>query len=210
MCRRWLAALAILLTLMINTGCDADLRLRDSHVDVYQRIHRMYNRMVSYTADVRLTVKSGGDEHVYELTHQVKTPDKAVVTICAPEPLAGMRTVYNEGSVQITAPKADQSLQAVSPDIPNCLLVHEFFALYYASEETAVSVSGGTEGDSLLLETECLPQEADSYKVTMLLDTKTLAPQIVTVFDAGGNVRMLAEYTNFEFNPNFEDDIFTF
>jgi len=210
LCRRWLAFVAILLTLMINTGCDAGLRLHDSHVDVYQRVHRMYNRMTSYTANVHLTVKGDKSDNVYELTHQVKAPDQAVVTVCAPEPLAGLCTVYNGDRVHVTAPKAGQALQAAAPDIPNCLLVHEFFAQYYASEETAISVSGDAEGDTLLLETECRPQEADSYKVTMLLDTKTLLPKTVTIFDAGGNVRMLAEYTDFCYNPDVPEELFTF
>ncbi|MBE7022390.1 MAG: outer membrane lipoprotein carrier protein LolA [Ruminococcaceae bacterium] len=208
MCKRLRITAALVLTLMITAGCASHFQLSDSHVDIYKRIHDKYNRMKSYTAEVTLTVKSRKSEQVYRLSQQVKEPELAAITIREPDSLSGLRTVFNGSQVRIESPAAPEGLVTTTQKMPNALLVNQFFSIYYQSEETAISVNSQESGGTMLLETECRPQKAEAYKVTLLLDTKTLEPKNITVFDVGGNVRMLAEFTEFVYNPSLPEEIF--
>lgn len=208
MCKRW-ALLLMLLTLMITTGCSSPMHFNDSHMDIYKRIHHTYSRMTSYTAEVKLTVKSNKTENTYLLTQDVKVPHMSALTIKEPSHMEGLKTVINGDKVLIFAKNAEQKLLLEAEQVPNALFVHEFFSLYYRSEETAIHVSTEEDSKTLLLETECSPQTAGAYKVTMLIDTKTLHPKTITVFDAGGNVRQMAEFLSFTYNPSLAEDIFT-
>ena len=208
MCKRW-ALLLMLLTLMITTGCSSPMHFNDSHMDIYKRIHHTYSRMTSYTAEVKLTVKGNKTENTYLLTHEVKVPNMSAVTIKEPSHMAGLKTVICGDKVLISAKNAEQKLLTETEPMDDVLLVNEFFSLYYRSEETAIHVSGEDDSKTLLLETECCPQTSDGYKATMLLDTKTLHPKTITVYDAGGNVRRMAEFLSFTYNPSLSEDIFT-
>ncbi len=208
MCKR-LALFLVLLTLMITTGCSSPMHFNDSHMDIYKRIHHTYSRMTSYTAEVKLTVKGNKTENNYLLTQEFKEPQMSAVTIKEPAHMEGLKTVINGDKVLIFAKNAEQKVFATAEQVPNVLFVHEFFSLYYKSEETAIHVSAEEDGKTLLLETECSPQTSGAYKVTMLLDTKTLHPKTITVFDAGGNVRQMAEFLSFTYNPSLQEDIFT-
>ena len=105
MCKRW-ALLLMLLTLMITTGCSSPMHFNDSHMDIYKRIHHTYSRMTSYTAEVKLTVKSNKTENTYLLTQDVKVPHMSALTIKEPSHMEGLKTVINGDKVLIFAKNA--------------------------------------------------------------------------------------------------------
>lgn len=206
MCKRLCAVCALLLTLMITAACTGVVPLSDSEADVYQRIHKKYSQMKSYTARVRMTVQSNKTEEVYELEQQVRVPDAARITVTSPQSLSGLAAIYNGDSVTLRqAGMGEVTLPAV-PEL-NYTRPDEFFALYYQSEDTTVSASGGESGQ-MLLETAVMPRQSEEYKVTLLLDSKKLTPKVLTLYDVGGNIRMTAEYFDFCYNPALEDAIF--
>ena len=208
MCKRFVL-LGALLALMITTGCSLPTQFNDSRMDIYKKIHHTYSRMTSYTAEVRVTVKGNKTENTYLLTHEVKEPNVSAITIKEPSHLAGLKTVICGDKVLISAKNVGQELLTETSPMNDVLLVNEFFSLYYRSEETAIHASTEEDSKTLLLETECSPQTSGAYKATMLLDTKTLHPKTITVFDAGGNVRRMAEFLSFTYNPSLSEDIFT-
>lgn len=206
MCKRLCAVCALLLTLMITAACTGVAPLTDSEADIYQRIHKKYSQMKSYTAHVRMTVQSNKTEQVYELEQKVKVPDAACITVTSPQSLRGLATVYNGDAVTL---RQEGMGEVTVPGVPdfNYTRADEFFALYYQSEDTAVSVSGGA-GGQMLLETAVMPRQSEEYKVTLLLDSQKLTPQVLTLYDVGGNIRMTAEFLDFCYNPALEDAMF--
>jgi len=91
----------MLLTLMITTGCSSPMHFNDSHMDIYKRIHHTYSRMTSYTAEVKLTVKSNKTENTYLLTQDVKVPHMSALTIKEPSHMEGLKTVINGDKVLV-------------------------------------------------------------------------------------------------------------
>ncbi len=208
MCKR-ICALALVLTLTIISGCCPEKSLSDSGAGIYHQIHKKFSRMESYTATVRLTVKSNKTDNIYTMTQKVKVPDQAVMTITEPEALAGVTTVYSGGNVSVSALPNETSLTLPSSETTNDLFVHHFFSLFYQSEETSVTVSATQEEKgTLLLETIAIPASSKRYRLTLLCDTSKLEPKVLTVYDVGGNIRMIAEFSDFSFNPSLDPEIF--
>lgn len=199
---------AALLTLMIMTGCLAGGSLEDRDLRAYQNIHEKYSSMKSYCAEVRLTVRGNKTEQVYELTQKIKMPDQALVTINQPASLAGTQVLFSQGQVNLQQEPGTPLWTMDSVDGMNYLLLHEFFALYYQSEDTVIQTNGGNPSQDLLLETAIFPKQTNSDKVVLRVDAKKLIPKTLTVYDLGGNVRLMAEFLSFSYNSSLPEEIF--
>ncbi len=206
MCRKCCKILTAVLTLMIMTGCTLQTRLGDEETGIYQKIHRKFNQMTAYTATVRLTVKSNKTEQVYEMQQSVKPPSLARTEILQPSDISGLVTVFFEGNVQLQQ-NGETPLTVPAQAALQDVFVHDFFARYYQSEETALSVSAGKKG-TVLLETTAQPESSKRYKITMLLDAARLEPLMITVYDIGGNIRVQTEFLEFCYNPELDDALF--
>lgn len=186
------------------------MKLSNQNTDIYQKIHHKYNQMTAYTATVKVTVKSNRSEQVYEMQQAVKIPQYARTELTAPAELSGVITLFRDDEVLAYRKKNEEPLKVKASTGFGDMFVHEFFARYYQSEDTALSVNGDAEkGGTMLLETVANSENVNRYKITMLLDTKSLEPKVLTVYDQGGNPRMIAEFSAFCYNPKLEDSIFT-
>lgn|GEM_PF-1146778 len=207
--RKFYVLSAIIFMLMISTGCVPHQIMGDADVDVYQKLHKKYSNMASYTATVQFTVKSNKTDNTYLVHQKVKKPDLALFSIAEPEELAGLVTVYN-GHQVILHSGDEEPLSLTASHVMDDTFLHNFFSLYYQSEETVVSTQGGErDGSAILLKTMAVPTDAERHAISLLLDAKTLEPKMLTVYDVGGNIRMIAEFLEFCYNPPIEDEVFT-
>ncbi len=210
MCKKRAIIFLCFLTLMITTGCVPMMKLSNQEADIYQKIHRKFSQMTAYTATVKLTVKNNRTEQVYEMHQAVKTPEYARTELVAPTELSGVVTVYAGNELLVRRADGEEPLRLEAKEGYSDFFIHDFFARYYQSEDTALIVSAGTgESETMLLETVANPESSSRYKITMLLDTKKLEPKTITVYDIGGNVRMIAEFSDFCYNPALHDGMFT-
>lgn len=208
MCKRLLLLVAVFLTLMI-TACSPAKLLTANETEIYRRLHQKYSRMESYSATVQVKIYSNKTENQYVMTQQVKNPDLALITITEPAALKGCKTLLDGDRVLVSAFPDETALSLPADSRPNTLLLNEFFSLYYQSEKTALEISSpaGDTG-SILLETACIPEEAHRYRMTLLCDTKTLEPKVLTVYDMGGNIQKQTEFLKFSYNPSFDSSVF--
>lgn len=201
----------VLLTLMISlclSGCEGNVNFTDEDLDIYEKIHHYYNKMESYSAYVKMTVKSNKTENIYEM-EQMSAGAKKMTKIISPEHLSGIMTVKDGEKTQVVyAGNKEHKLSVpVSEDI-DYSFVDNFMSLYYRSEETAVTTVAQDEGETTLLETELPLKSARRRKASMLIDNKTLAPKNITVYDMGGNIVFIADFVKFVYNDNIKDEIF--
>lgn len=209
MCKR-LCLLALVITLMILSGCAPQKTLSDHEAGVYSRLHKKFSKMNSYSATVRLTVKGNKTENIYVMTQQVQEPDSAVISLTEPATLAGLTTILSAGQASVSAFPDEAALTVPAADILQNVLINNFFSIYYQSEETALSVSSpaAAESGTVLLETAVIPETSEHYKLALLFDAQKLEPKSLTVYDVGGNIRMIAEFSDFIYNPSFDSEIF--
>lgn len=191
------------------TGCSQNSTLTNQESGIYSRLHKKFSGMQSYSATLRLTVKSNKTENVYTITQKVKSPEQAVVTLMEPEMFAGVTTVFSGGFVSVSSSVAEESMQLPASETVNDLFLNEFFSQYYQSEDTSLSVSATADNThSILLETVCIPDSAARHKISLLCDAKTLEPKVLTVYDIGGNIQTVAEFLEFSLNPKIDDSLF--
>ncbi len=210
MCKSPCKLLACILTLtIILSGCSRLQPISDGEADVLKQLHKKYSQMKSYSATVRVTVKSNKSENIYIMEQKVLEPNQALVTVTEPDALAGLTTVFSGDKASTSAFHDEASLTVPNKQVYQDIFVNHFFAMYYRSEETAVSVNASSDkAGTILLETVSIPDDSKRYKLTMCCDVKTLEPKTITVYDAGGNIRIIAEFSNFCYNPSFSSDIF--
>ncbi len=206
-CRQCVLTLMIIFCL---SGCSSGFLMTDSEAGIYEKIHHYYQKMASYSARLRMRVYGNKTENIYEVEQYVKGSDKSLLRITAPEDIAGVETVTNGENMVVRKGKADAHALVLSAqkELDICFL-GTFLRYYYHSEETAVSVSSsGDSGGTTLLETNLPQVEEGKCRATLLVDNKTLAPKSITVYDAGGNIKLLAEFTEFVYNDAIDDIIF--
>lgn len=201
----------ILLTLMISLclcSCEGSSNFTDEDLGIYEKIHRYYNKMESYSAYVKMTVKSNKTENVYEM-EQMSAGNKKMTKLVSPEHLSGIMTITDGDNTQViySGSKEHKLSVPVSEDI-DFSFVDNFMRFYYRSEETAVTTTAQSESETTLFETELPLDSARRRKASMLIDNKTLAPKNITVYDMGGNIVFIAEFVNFVYNDNIKDEVF--
>ncbi len=206
---RFSAFFSIIVTVFALVGCGRVPTLSNRDANIYTQLHKKFSRMESYSATVRLTVKSNKTENTYTMTQKVKSPDQAVVTLKEPAALADVTTVFSGDFVSVSAGDDVEPLKVPTRETINDLLLTEFFSMYYKSEDTALSVSSTPEDPgTILLETVTIPDTSRQYKISLLCDAKKLEPKTLTVYDVGGNVRMVAEFSDFSYNLPLDDSLF--
>lgn len=199
-----------LMIILIFGGCNANKKFSEDESGIYEKIHRYYNKMESYSAKVVLTVKGNRGENVYELEQKVAKNDKMLSSVLSPDNVKGIQTVKNGERVKVIYNgKEKRELESEASADLDLSYVNNFFSLYYRSEETAVSVSANDKkGGTTLLETDLTDKSARRQKASMLVDNQTLAPKNITVYDMGGNVVFIAEFVEFRYNDKIDNEIF--
>ncbi len=207
--QRFSALFAITITVFLLAGCGRVPTLSDRDADIYTQLHKKFSRMEAYSATVKLTVRSNKTENTYTMTQKVKSPDQAVVTLKEPASLAGVTTVFSGDFVSVSADGEARPLQVSAREAVNPLLLTDFFAMYYQSEDTALSVSASLDSQgTILLETALIPDTSERYKMSLLCDANKLEPKTLTVYDVGGNIRMIAVFSDFSYNPPLDASLF--
>ncbi len=208
--RRCIVIYIAVLLLMMCTGCTHENFLTDRDADIYQRIHKKFSHMTAYTAKVEVTVYSNKTENTYLINQLMKDSQGAQLMVEKPESVQGTITRYHNGQVTLMNAGQESAVSVPAADAYHDIFIDQFFALYYQSEKTAINVSGGgTEGaNSLLLETIAVPDASHRHRLTLLIDAKRLEPQVLTVYDVGGNIQLMAKFVEFEYNPAIDDSLF--
>ncbi|MBR5236062.1 MAG: hypothetical protein IKW06_01635 [Clostridia bacterium] len=196
--------------LMICTGCTQQNPLTDRDADIYQRIHKKFSRMTAYTARVEVTVYSNKTENTYLIKELMKDSQGAQLMIEKPESVQGTITRYHNGQVTMMNAGQESAVSVPAAEAYHDIFIDQFFALYYQSEKTAINTSSaGTEGaNSLLLETIAVPDASHRHRLTLLIDATRLEPQVLTVYDVGGNIQLIAKFIEFQYNPSIDDSLF--
>lgn len=212
MCKYLRFTAVILLTLMMMTGCVSRMNFTDADMDIYEKIHKKYMNMNSYSAIVNLTVFSNKTQNSYRLTQYAKAPGLYRIEFTEPENTAGTVIVQNSGRVKIFAESGARS--TMSPLVTDaakdlsCLFVNNFFELFYKSEKTSINVLKTNEGRTTVLETDLIPPSASRCRAAVIIDNSTLEPISVTIYDLGGNTVTIAEFSEFKYNAEIHDEKF--
>lgn len=188
-------------------GCSRSLSDRDMHI--YEKIHKNYNNLKNYTADICLTVYSNKTESQYFVHQKFLLPDKYFLRTTDENATFSLTTVTNGDITKTSADGSDYSLTVPSEDVLNLLFVNNFFKAYYSSEETFISVNSSLKnGKKTVLELAVHDKNSYISRASLSIDNETLTPSDFFAYDKEGTKVLSAEYLSYSQNEKMDDTIF--
>ncbi len=204
MCRK---VFVLFLALMISLSVSACSGISDSDMDIYEKIHKHYNKMESYTADVDVTVYSNKTENRYFVAQKVKSPDMYYTHITDEKATFGVTTVSKGGKIKTVADGSEYTMTVPDDESLGVLYVNNFFKAYYASEETSLSVQKTLKSKKTVLSVEVFDEDSAIRKVNLAIDNKTLAPVSVSVY-GDEDLLLKGTFENFRYNEKIDNSLF--
>ena len=207
MCKK---ILLLFLTLMMSLSvCGCSRPFSDRDMDIYEKIHKYYSKMESYSCDLDFTVFSNKTENRYFVSQSSVLPNKFYTRVTDPNGTFSVTTITNGELTKTTADGSEYSLTIPNQEYVSLLFVNNFFDAYYSSEETSISVdSSATKSAKTILDVFVSENDLCIEKVSMAIDNKTLFPHTLTVYDTDGKKLILAKYENFKYNNKIDDSVF--
>lgn len=207
MCRKFFI---LFLTLMISLSMSACTRsFSDRDMDIYEKIHKTYSKMESFSADLDLTVFSNKTENRYFVAQKYSAPDKFFTRVTDTDATFSVTTITNGKVTKTFADGSEYSLTIPSEDYGSLLFVNNFFRAYYLSQQTSISVDASlTKSDKTVLDVEIPDNDLCIRNVSLSIDNKTLAPHSMTGYGEDESKLFVARFDNFKFNDKIDDTIF--
>ena len=195
-----------MITLSLSACSDS---LSDRDMDIYEKIHKHYNKMESFSADLDLTVFSNKTKNRYFVSQKYQSPDKFFTRVTDDDATFSVTTITNKDKTKTYADGSEYSLTIPSEEYVSFLFLNNFFKAYYLSLETSLSVDSSlTKTDKTILSVELSENEYCIETISLSIDNKTLSPHTLTAYGTDKNELFVAKYDNFKFNEKLDDSIF--
>ncbi|MBQ3181314.1 MAG: hypothetical protein IJB50_00930 [Clostridia bacterium] len=178
-------------------------------MDIYEKIHKHYNTLESFTADLDLTVFSNKTENRYFVNQKFSSPDKFFTRVTDEKGTFSVTTITNKDRTKTSADGSEYSLIIPSDEYVSLLFINNFFRAYYLCKETSISVESSlTKSDKTVLGVDISDSDLAIKSISLSIDNKTLSPHILTAYDVDGKKLLSAKFDNFKFNEKIDESIF--
>jgi outer membrane lipoprotein-sorting protein len=194
---------------MISLSVTACNGFSDSDMDIYEKIHKKYNKMESYTADLDLTVFSNKTENRYFLSQKTKDPDKFYARVTDDKGTFSVTTVVNNGITKVSAEGSEYSMTVPCEDYLGLLFVNTFLRMYFSSEDTSLTVDKALSKDKTVMEVSVENPDLNLSRIVLTFDNKTLLPYAVTIYNREGKAVAKGKYENFILNDEINESVFS-
>ncbi|MBM6828702.1 outer membrane lipoprotein carrier protein LolA [Anaerotignum lactatifermentans] len=174
------------------------------------QIQQRLTEMEGYSATATLTRISNKSETVYETRQDFKSTGEYRLELLSPPSVEGNVTIFDGVTVCQYNPRLEEKIRY---DVPpssqrNELFLGQFMKNYLQSEGVAVESAALDESRCTVLEA-VIPSNADALASEKLwIDNETLLPVRLVLYDADGKERYRLDYTEFTYNPDFDENLF--
>lgn len=200
---------SLILTLMISLSV-CSCGFSDKDMDIYEKIHKKYLKMESYSADLDMTVFSNKTQNRYFVSQKTCEPDKFYTLTTDPDGLFSVTTITNGAETRVLTNSSDYAITVPSNEYLDLLFVNNFLKAYYASEATSLTVDASLiAGNKTTLSVDTTHTDSSIKKVSLAFDNETLAPDTISVFGENDTLLAIAKYENFKFNDNIDSSVFS-
>ncbi|MCL2406478.1 MAG: hypothetical protein FWC95_00970 [Defluviitaleaceae bacterium] len=178
--------------------------------DVFERIQNALLSMTSYQADATVTYISNRSQHTYHVRQMARSSGEYRIEVTGPERVAGNITINDNRNIVQFNTRAEGHYAVLNQESPERLelFVTSFIRNYLQSQEVTVSVASIDNSLVTVLEAN-IPGEHPYMRTSRLsVSNESLKPVRLEIFDADGALRVSVEFSNFEYNVNFDDRLF--
>ena len=169
---------------------------------IHRKIHTRYYDMPSYSAQCQATVVSN------------KTKNTYAISIIYDSEGERYRIDYDNMSLILTPSNArikkDNTVMSLPVDNSYLLMLpNAFFKSYYTGENATQPTSSLMQGCTVL-ECDMVNPPAWASYMKLWIDTKTLTPRCMIIYDKEMNEKINIEYTEFKIINKIQDSTFEF
>ena len=176
-----------------------------------ETIQKQLTEMDGYTCTATLTRNSHKGEQTYETKQYYKSTGEYRLELTAPENVAGNYTIFDGERICQYNPRLDSSIIRNVPESQhrNELFLGQFIANYMQSEGVSVEAAALDESRCIVLEAVIPGSDNDLSAEKLWVDRESLLPVRFVIYNADGEERYRMDYTSFEFDPQFDDTLFS-
>ena len=184
---------------------------REEPLSELESIQKQLAEMEGYTCTATLTRTNERGEQTYETKQYCKSTGEYRLELTAPENVAGNYTVFDGERICQYNPRLDSSIIRDIPESQhrNELFLSQFIQNYMQSEGVSVETAALDESRCIVLEAIIPGNDAALASEKLWVDRESLLPVRFVIYDAEGEERYSMDYSSFEFDPQFDDPLFT-
>ena len=184
---------------------------REEPLSELESIQKHLAEMEGYTCTATLTRTNERGEQTYETKQYCKSTGEYRLELTAPENVAGNYTVFDGERICQYNPRLDSSIIRDIPESQhrNELFLSQFIQNYMQSEGVSVETAALDESRCIVLEAIIPGNDAALASEKLWVDRESLLPVRFVIYDAEGEERYSMDYSSFEFDPQFDDALFT-
>ena len=184
---------------------------REEPLSELESIQKQLAEMQGYTCTATLTRTNDRGEQTYETKQYCKSTGEYRLELTAPENVAGNYTVFDGERICQYNPRLDSSIIRDIPESQhrNELFLSQFIQNYMQSEGVSVETAALDESRCIVLEAIIPGNDAALASEKLWVDRESLLPVRFVIYDAEGEERYSMDYSSFEFDPQFDDTLFT-
>lgn len=202
--KRIVSALLLLTLTLGMASCN-----KSEPLSALDAIQKQLLEMEGYEADATLTRTSNKGENVYETKQYYQSDGKYRLDLTAPDSVAGNHTVFDGNQVCQYNAKLDKTVVKDAQALqPNELFLGQFMKNYLQSEDVGVEAAALDEAKCIVLEASIPSSDHALASEKLWVDSETLLPVRLCLYDDKGEERYRVDYQNFTFNPKFDESIF--
>ena len=184
---------------------------REEPLSELESIQKQLAEMEGYTCTATLTRANDRGTQTYETKQYCKSTGEYRLELTAPENVAGNYTVFDGERICQYNPRLDSSIIRDIPESQhrNELFLSQFIQNYMQSEGVSVETAALDESRCIVLEAIIPGNDAALASEKLWVDRESLLPVRFVIYDAEGEERYSMDYSSFEFDPQFDDPLFT-
>ncbi len=178
----------------------------------YPTIQEKLTSMESYKTDARLTYISDKGETVYSAVQTAAKDGRYRIETSQPEDYKGNIVMYDGKMVWQYNPQLENNKISVNPPDKASrreIILFSFLENYVKSSDVSLGVASLDESLCTVLEARIPGDNAFMSTEKLWVDNKTQDPVKLVIYDSENKERIVAEFTNFEYNYSIDDNTFT-
>lgn len=175
-----------------------------------EAIQKELAEMEGYSCTAELTRTSNKGQNTYGTKQYYKSTGEYRMELTSPESAAGNYTVFDGQRICQYNPKLEKSIVKDVPESQhrNELFLGQFVKNYMQSEGVTVEAAALDDAKCAVLEAVIPGNDASVSTEKLWVDRETLLPVRFVIYDAQGQERYRMDYSDFVFNPTFEEGLF--
>ena len=184
---------------------------RNESLSELESIQKQLAEMEGYACTATLTRTNERGTQTYETKQCYKSTGEYRLELTAPENVAGNYTIFDGNRICQYNPRLDSSIIKDVPESQhrNELFLGQFIANYMQSEGVSVETAALDESRCIVLEAIIPGNDSVLSSEKLWIDRESLLPVRFVIYDAEEEERYHMDYSSFEFNPLFDDSLFT-